>query len=54
MASPDPRVQLQAVIESVQPLDEQAMAAAQQRQDLLTKPPGSLGRLELGGLRSPG
>ncbi len=47
MARLDRQAQLQAVIESVQPLDEQAMAAAQQRQDLLTKPPGSLGRLEL-------
>src|SRR5438128_1063649 len=42
----DQQAQLQAVIESVQPLDEQAMAAARQRQDQLTKPPGSLGRLE--------
>ena len=54
MARLDRRAQLQAVIEGVQPLDEQAMAAARQRQDQLTKPPGSLGRLELGGLRSPG
>src|SRR5207245_10113352 len=46
MASPGRRVQLQAVIERIQPLDEQAMLAARQRQDLLTKPPGSLGRLE--------
>ena len=46
MARLDRQAQLQAVIESVQPLDEQAMAAARQRQDLLTKPPGSLGRLE--------
>ena len=46
MARLDRQAQLQAVIESVQPLDEQAMAAARQRQDQLTKPPGSLGRLE--------
>src|SRR5437879_132631 len=46
MASPDRRVQLQAAIDRIQPLDEQAMLAARQRQDLLTKPPGSLGRLE--------
>ncbi|MCL7454080.1 MAG: nicotinate-nucleotide--dimethylbenzimidazole phosphoribosyltransferase, partial [Anaerolineae bacterium] len=32
--------------ERIQPLDEVAMAAAQKRQDLLTKPQGSLGRLE--------
>ena len=28
------------------PLDESAMAAARARQDSLTKPPGSMGRLE--------
>ena len=42
----DQRARLQAVIDRIQPLDEPAMAAARQRQDLLTKPPGSLGRLE--------
>src|SRR5438128_5114057 len=42
----DQRARLRAVIDRIQPLDEQAMAAARQRQDLLTKPPGSLGRLE--------
>jgi nicotinate-nucleotide--dimethylbenzimidazole phosphoribosyltransferase len=31
---------------SITPLDESAMAAARARQDNLTKPPGSLGRLE--------
>ena len=31
---------------SVGPLNEEAMAAARARQDMLTKPPGSLGRLE--------
>ena len=36
---------LQAVIQGIQPLDEKAMAAARARQDTLTKPPGSLGRL---------
>src|SRR5438105_15152498 len=46
MARVDRQARLQAVIESVQPLDEQAMAAARQRQDQLTKPLGSLGRLE--------
>ena len=33
-------------IKLIRPLDEQAMAAARSRQDMLTKPPGSLGRLE--------
>jgi len=33
-------------IESIKPLDKEAMAKAQARQDTLTKPPGSLGRLE--------
>ena len=37
---------LQQTIQSIQPLDEVAMAAARARQDRLTKPPGSLGRLE--------
>jgi nicotinate-nucleotide--dimethylbenzimidazole phosphoribosyltransferase len=37
---------LAAVIDRVRPLDPHAMAAARERQDLLTKPPGSLGRLE--------
>jgi nicotinate-nucleotide--dimethylbenzimidazole phosphoribosyltransferase len=34
------------LIEKITPLNEQAMAAARQRQDMLTKPHGSLGRLE--------
>ena len=33
-------------LEGITPLDEGAMAAARARQDTLTKPPGSLGRLE--------
>ncbi len=33
-------------IKLIRPLDEQAMAVARRRQDMLTKPPGSLGRLE--------
>ncbi len=33
-------------IKSIGPLDEKAMAAARARQETLTKPPGSLGRLE--------
>jgi len=37
---------LSKIIEMIKPLDEKAIAAAQARQDLLTKPQGSLGRLE--------
>ena len=37
---------LSNTIESIKPLDEEAMAQARDRQDTLTKPPGSLGRLE--------
>jgi nicotinate-nucleotide--dimethylbenzimidazole phosphoribosyltransferase len=37
---------LQDIINRIQPLDEAAMSAARARQDTLTKPPGSLGRLE--------
>jgi nicotinate-nucleotide--dimethylbenzimidazole phosphoribosyltransferase len=37
---------LQNIIAKIQGLDETAMAAARARQDTLTKPPGSLGRLE--------
>ncbi|MFH1646146.1 MAG: nicotinate-nucleotide--dimethylbenzimidazole phosphoribosyltransferase [Chloroflexota bacterium] len=37
---------LTRTIRSIRPLDEAAMAAARARQDSLTKPPGSLGRLE--------
>lgn len=33
-------------IRSIRPLDEQAMREARRRQETLTKPPGSLGRLE--------
>ncbi len=38
--------QLKHIIEMIKPLDKQAMAEARARQDMLTKPPGSLGRLE--------
>ncbi|HZA24678.1 MAG TPA: nicotinate-nucleotide--dimethylbenzimidazole phosphoribosyltransferase, partial [Dehalococcoidia bacterium] len=31
---------------AIGPLNEEAMAASRARQDMLTKPPGSLGRLE--------
>ena len=35
-----------STLEAIGPLDEASMAAARARQDTLTKPPGSLGRLE--------
>ncbi len=37
---------MESLIRRIQPLDQTAMAAAQARQDQLTKPQGSLGRLE--------
>ena len=37
---------LKDIITKIQVLDEAAMAAAKARQDMLTKPAGSLGRLE--------
>ena len=37
---------IRETISAIQPLDAEAMAAAQQRQKMLTKPAGSLGRLE--------
>jgi len=37
---------LSRTIKEIKPLDERAMATARARQDKLTKPPGSLGRLE--------
>lgn len=37
---------LKKAIQEIGPLDEKAMAAARERQDSLTKPQGSLGRLE--------
>ncbi len=39
-------MQFDEIIEHIPPLDEAAMQAARARQDRLTKPPGSLGRLE--------
>jgi nicotinate-nucleotide--dimethylbenzimidazole phosphoribosyltransferase len=42
----DPARTLAATIERIGPLDAAAMAAARARLDRLTKPPGSLGRLE--------
>ncbi|HSH79684.1 MAG TPA: nicotinate-nucleotide--dimethylbenzimidazole phosphoribosyltransferase [Herpetosiphonaceae bacterium] len=38
--------QIAEIIRRIRPLDEQAMDAARRRQDQLTKPQGSLGRLE--------
>ncbi|WP_426449193.1 nicotinate-nucleotide--dimethylbenzimidazole phosphoribosyltransferase [Paenibacillus sp. S-38] len=40
------RGELENVLAAIRPLDEGAMAGAAQRLDELTKPPGSLGRLE--------
>src|SRR5215211_6943152 len=37
---------LEEIIKDIKPLDDAAMRAAQARQDTLTKPGGSLGRLE--------
>jgi nicotinate-nucleotide--dimethylbenzimidazole phosphoribosyltransferase len=37
---------LDAILDAIAPLDETAMAIARRRLDALTKPPGSLGRLE--------
>lgn len=37
---------LDRTVQAIQPLDQVAMATARARQDRLTKPPGSLGRLE--------
>ncbi|MFC2022534.1 nicotinate-nucleotide--dimethylbenzimidazole phosphoribosyltransferase, partial [Chloroflexota bacterium] len=37
---------LSNTIEMIKPLDKRAMAEARARQDILTKPQGSLGRLE--------
>jgi nicotinate-nucleotide--dimethylbenzimidazole phosphoribosyltransferase len=39
-------VALDALTSAIEPLDRDAMVAAQERLDALTKPPGSLGRLE--------
>ena len=37
---------IEKIISQIQPLDPAAMQAARARQNELTKPPGSLGRLE--------
>jgi len=39
-------MQLEKILQQIQPLDESAMQTARARQDTLTKPRGSLGRLE--------
>src|ERR1700675_3816469 len=44
--SDSPDVRLRECIASVRPLDAAAMSEARARLDSLTKPPGSLGRLE--------
>jgi nicotinate-nucleotide--dimethylbenzimidazole phosphoribosyltransferase len=40
------QMSIESLISRIQPLDQTAMAAARARQDMLTKPQGSLGRLE--------
>ncbi len=45
-AQPVSKTALGDLIDAIAPLDEQAMASAQARQDRLTKPRGALGRLE--------
>ena len=40
------RTRLSEVIARIESLDEPALEESRQRQELLTKPPGSLGRLE--------
>lgn len=39
-------IQIEEVIKKIKPLDESAMQSARERQNVLTKPSGSLGRLE--------
>ena len=39
-------MKLEDVVKEIQPLDQTAMQEARARQDTLTKPQGSLGRLE--------
>jgi nicotinate-nucleotide--dimethylbenzimidazole phosphoribosyltransferase len=39
-------MKLEDIINKIQPLDEAAMQSAQARQNMLTKPQGSMGRLE--------
>jgi nicotinate-nucleotide--dimethylbenzimidazole phosphoribosyltransferase len=46
--------EIDELIARIRPLDEEAMGAAQARQDLLTKPRGSLGRLEVLSLQLAG
>lgn len=40
------KTKLQQLIQSIEPIDQQSIEKAQERLDSLTKPPGSLGRLE--------
>lgn len=46
MSSTDPATAIADAVDRIGPLDGDAMAAARHRLDRLTKPPGSLGRLE--------
>jgi len=47
-------MQLESIIDQIAPLDDPAMEAARARQDALTKPTGSLGRLEALSIRLAG
>jgi nicotinate-nucleotide--dimethylbenzimidazole phosphoribosyltransferase len=47
-------MQLESIIERIAPLDDSAMEMAQSRQNALTKPTGSLGRLEALSIRLAG
>jgi nicotinate-nucleotide--dimethylbenzimidazole phosphoribosyltransferase len=46
MSTTDPAARIAQAVDRIGPLGIEAMAAAQERLDRLTKPPGSLGRLE--------
>jgi nicotinate-nucleotide--dimethylbenzimidazole phosphoribosyltransferase len=46
VSTTDPAARIAAAVDRIGPLDDDAMAAARARLDQLTKPPGSLGRLD--------
>ena len=48
------RKTIEETIGQIRPADEEALAAAEQRQDILAKPPGSLGGLEEIAIRMAG